>query len=209
MDNLSHLYGIKKVFVLLMNLTCARMDRLTKYLSFNKFRILNVKRSVHMRLIIILVLIILSKLVFATEEVKGRVVKVQDGNTIQVISENKDSYQVVLAGIDCPELKQQFGVEAKKYLEKLVLNKTVKVIINGKDRRGNYVGVVLINGDDDLRIELLKEGLAWTSEKKLHPELEPYRSWAEQKKRGLWKEGNPTPPWTYRRQQTMETAKSS
>lgn len=146
---------------------------------------------------------------YAVNDIKGKVVSVIDGNTVEVQSDSKDQYKVVLSGIDCPELEQQYGAEAKKYLEKLVLKQTVTLQVKGKDRFGNYVAVLLLNGDDDPRIELLKQGLAWTSEKSPNPDLEPYRSWAQQKKKGLWQEENPTPPWIYRRQQTMAAPKSS
>lgn len=146
---------------------------------------------------------------YALNDIKGKVVSVIDGNTVEVLSDSKEQYKVVLAGIDCPELEQQFGVEAKKYLEKLVLKQIVTLQVKGKDRFGNYLAVLLLNGDDDPRIELLKQGLAWTSEKSPNPDLEPYRSWAQQKKKGLWQDENPTPPWTYRRQQTMAAPKSS
>jgi micrococcal nuclease len=56
---------------------------------------------------------------------------------------------------------------------------------------------------------LLKEGLAWTAEKNPIPELEEYRIKAKEKERGIWKQENPTPPWIYRRQQSMMQAKSS
>lgn len=143
------------------------------------------------------------------DDIIGTVISVIDGNTVEVQSTSKDKYKVVLAGIDCPELAQQYGTEAKKYLEKLALKKTVTLQLKGKDRNGNHIAILLLNGDDDLRVELLKQGLAWTSEKGSNADLDPYRSWAQQKKKGLWQEENPTPPWTYRRQQSMREAKSS
>jgi endonuclease YncB( thermonuclease family) len=114
-----------------------------------------------------------------------------------------------LAGIDSPELTQEYGEKAKKYLEKMLLEKKVIVHFQGKDRKGNKLAVVLLKGEIDARIELLKEGLAWTSEKDPLPELEVHRTEAQEKGRGLWKEENPTPPWTYRRQQSMLQPKSS
>lgn len=143
------------------------------------------------------------------EEITGKVISVIDGNTIEVKTDNSDVYKVLLNEIDCPELTQEFGENAKKFLEKMILNKKVTVSIKGKDRWGNRLAEVLINGDTDPRVALLKEGLAWTSEKNPNPELEPYKNFAQQKGRGLWKQENPTPPWTYRRQQTMLQPKSS
>jgi endonuclease YncB( thermonuclease family) len=66
-----------------------------------------------------------------------------------------------------------------------------------------------MKGELDPRVELLKQGLAWTSEKDPIPELESHRNEAQQKGKGLWKNDNPTPPWIFRRQQSMMQPKSS
>jgi micrococcal nuclease len=144
----------------------------------------------------------------AYKEMSATVISVIDGNTIDVETPSKGRQRVVLAGIDSPELTQQFGEEAKRYLEKKLLQKKVTIILAGKDPQGNNIGVVLM-GDDDLRVELLKEGLAWTMENNSASELEPYKTWAKTKGRGLWKQANPTPPWVFRRQQSMLLPKSS
>lgn len=144
---------------------------------------------------------------YAEEGITAKVIRVIDGNTIEIVSAGNEKQRVVFADIDCPELGQAFGAEAKLFVEKLILQKKVMVQFKGKDRFGNYLAVVMV-GDDDLRVQLLKEGLAWTSEKKPAEDLEPYRSWAQQKSRGLWKQSNPTPPWTYRRQNSMSMPKS-
>lgn len=146
---------------------------------------------------------------FGNEGMSGKVISVVDGNTIEVLGEDKQTHVVALAGIDSPELTQKYGEEAKAYLEKVLVNKEVIVRFEGKDRKGNQLAVVLLRGKVDLRIALLKEGLAWTSEKNPLPELEAHRIKAQQKGKGLWKEQNPTPPWTYRRQQSMLQPKSS
>jgi micrococcal nuclease len=140
--------------------------------------------------------------------ITGKVTSVVDGNTIEVLGEDNSTYKIVLAGVDSPELTQEYGDKARKYLEKILLEENVHVSFQGKDRKGNYVAIVL-KDQLDPRIELLKEGLAWTSEKDPLPELETYRTTAQQKGKGLWKDENPTPPWTYRRQQSMMQPKSS
>ena len=146
---------------------------------------------------------------FAQDDLSGKVISVLDGNTIEVLTSANETYKITLAGIDSPELTQEFGEKAKKFLEKLVANKEVTFHLRGKDRWGNYIALVLLEGETDPRIELLKEGLAWTAEKNPVPELENYRSIAQQKGKGLWKQDNPTPPWIYRRQQSMMQPKSS
>jgi endonuclease YncB( thermonuclease family) len=139
----------------------------------------------------------------------GKVVTVIDGNTLEVFSNDNQTVLILLAGIDSPELTQDYGDKAKKMLEKLSLNKQAVVRFTGKDRKGQNIGEVLIDGKLDLRVELLREGLAWTAERNPISELEEYRVKAQEKNRGLWKQEDPTPPWIYRRQQTMMQAKSN
>ena len=90
-----------------------------------------------------------------------------------------------------------------------MLEKDVVIKIQGKDRLGNRLGIIIVEGKEDPRFELLKEGLAWTSEKNPIEELETIKENARLKNKGLWKEEKPTPPWIYRRQQTMLQPKSS
>lgn len=141
--------------------------------------------------------------------INGKVITVVDGNTLEISGTNNETIRICLLGVDSPELEQEYGVEAKAYLEKLALKKDVVVELKGKDRKGNYLGVVKINGKVDAGVELLKAGLAWTDEKNPDDALEGYRVWAQKKEKGLWKQTNPVPPWTYRREQSMSVAKSS
>ncbi|HEY8936296.1 MAG TPA: thermonuclease family protein [Cyclobacteriaceae bacterium] len=145
----------------------------------------------------------------ASEEITGKVISVIDGNTLEILSSANETHKVMLAGIDSPELQQEFGDKAKKFLEKITLEKSVTVKMVGKDRWGNYLAEVVVEGKFDPRVELLKEGLAWTAERNPLPELEEYRTKAQEKGKGLWKQNDPTPPWIYRRQQTMLQPKSS
>jgi micrococcal nuclease len=143
------------------------------------------------------------------EEVKGKVVSVIDGNTFQVRDQNKKMHKIVLKGIDCPELEQEYGPEAKKFLEKLILHKEVTIYDRGKDKLGNPLVDVKIKGVKDPRVDLLKEGLAWPAEKNTRSDLEYLRESAQLRGKGLWKQNNPTPPWVYRREQSLSTRKNS
>ncbi len=135
--------------------------------------------------------------------VKGKVVTVVDGNTVEIVSEDNETYKVVLAGIDSPELEQAFGEAAREFLKKMINDKSIHVELQGKDRWGNYVGVVYINKGTDLRRALLSNGLAWVVEKEATEEFIQLEQMARDQGAGLWKEESPTPPWIYRRQQTM------
>jgi len=144
----------------------------------------------------------------ANDPINGKVIAVIDGNTLEVAAQDQ-VHKILLAEIDCPELGQQYGDAARQLLEKLALQKEVIVNLKGKDRLGNLVGVVMVKGKKDLRIDLLREGLAWTTEKNPNAELEVLKHAAKEKSKGLWEQEDPMPPWTYRRQQTMQQPKSS
>lgn len=145
---------------------------------------------------------------WAEDEFKGRVTSVIDGNTIEVLSTDKETYTVLLHGIDCPDPGQHFAEQAKKYLEDLLLNKEITIQLKGKDRKGNRIGEIHIkDGATDPRAEMVRAGLAWTTEP--IEELEELKERARSHGKGLWQDENPTPPWLYRRQQSMMQAKSS
>jgi len=141
-------------------------------------------------------------------EINGKVVSVIDGNTIEFQSFDNETFKFVLSGIDCPELNQEFGQEARLHLEKLLKGKEAVVIIEGKDRNGSRVGSIQPAKGKDPRLELLEKGLAWTREKNPNQEFESIKETAKNRARGLWKQENPVAPWTFRRQQSMLTAKS-
>jgi micrococcal nuclease len=146
--------------------------------------------------------------VCANEKITGTVVSVVDGNTIEITGDDNETYKLVFFGIDCPEIEQEAGDKARSFTEKLLINKKVEVEWAGKDRWGNRLAVVTMEGKD-LRHEILKEGWAWTAERNPIAELEQIKNAAKGEGKGLWKASEPTPPWIFRRQQTTLTPKSS
>lgn len=171
-------------------------------------RIGNKVRYLSMRTIVLLVAVGLS-MASRAETLEGKIVAVHDGNTIEIKTAEDETYKVMLDGVDSPELTQEFGPEAQSFLEKLVLKKNVKVELMGKDRWGNRLGVVWLRGEVDIRVELLKAGLAWTAERSPIPEFETIKEQAQTQRKGLWVAEQPTPPWVFRRQQTMLQPKHS
>ena len=147
-------------------------------------------------------------LLTATELIVGEVTAIHDGNTLEVSTKEKDTYRITLMGIDCPELQQPYGKEARDFLSRSLLHHEVTVLIHGKDRNKNYVGVVLLTEGEDVRIALLEEGLAWTAEENPISELELIRRDAARVRKGLWRQQTPLAPWIFRRQQSMLEAKS-
>ena len=133
------------------------------------------------------------------ESYKGKTVKVADGDTITVLRDGRPQ-KIRLHGIDTPEKAQAFGQRAKKFTLALVGGKVVTVTVKATDRYGRTVGVVHL-GARCLNEALLRAGLAWHykqySKSKRYAALEKE---ARRKKRGLWADKDPTPPWLWRRQ---------
>lgn len=137
----------------------------------------------------------------------AKVVKVVDGNTLEVHASNNEVVTLLLNGVDCPEPGQDDADNAKSFTEKMVLKKKVTILLNGKDRWGNKLATVLLNNGTNLNHELVKSGLAWA-----HPSADKtiisLQEEAKSNKIGLWQSEDPTPPWIYKRQQTMLAPKS-
>lgn len=142
-------------------------------------------------------------------EISGKVISVIDGNIIEILTDDGDKLLIKLSEVDSPELGQDFGAEALAYTSKFCLNKIVKIAVVGKDRKGMRLGIVRLKSGKQLNTELLKSGLAWHSHHCIDRcEMKLLEIKAKKKKLGLWVNANPTPPWIYRRQQSMRSSKS-
>ena len=157
--------------------------------------------------ILLLVFCTVSFFSFAGEEIKGKVTSVIDGNTIEITLNSGEKYTVLLHGIDCPDLGQNFAENARTLVQKLLLNKNITIVVKGKDKVGNRIGDILVEGVPDPKRELIRTGLAWTTDP--DPELESLKEHARDQGLGIWSEENPMPPWLFRRHQAMAQPKSS
>lgn len=133
------------------------------------------------------------------EIIKGKVVKIADGDTMTVLSENQQ-IRVRLHGIDCPEKKQDFGTRAKLFSSQLAFGKTVTVQVLNKDRYGRAIGLVILPGGEILNRELLKAGLAWHYKKfDKSADFAALELSAKRNRVGIWSMKNAIAPWEFRK----------
>lgn len=85
-------------------------------------------------------------------EIRGTVVSIVDGDTLDVLTQARELHRVRVQGIDAPERSQPFARAAKRHLSDLVYAKEVRVIWHKKDRYGRLVGKVL-SGTVDVGLE--------------------------------------------------------
>lgn len=135
----------------------------------------------------------------AQASTSGKVVGVIDGDTIDVLVQGS-MVRVRLAWIDAPERSQPFGHKSKQALSNLAFGKTATLNIVDRDRYGRSLGVVTV-GAVQLNAEMVRLGFAWVYRQYsreanlLHLEAD-----ARDKRRGLWSDPDPIPPWDFRRQ---------
>jgi endonuclease YncB( thermonuclease family)/methylphosphotriester-DNA--protein-cysteine methyltransferase len=136
--------------------------------------------------------------------IEGKVVNVHDGDTITVLDRDGKKFHIRLQGIDAPEIKQAYGPESQKNLERMVMGKQVTIVWNKVDKYRRTVGTIMLDGKD-VNIEQVKAGLAWHF-KKYADEQDPKdrvtyakaEADARAVKLGLWQDPNPTPPGDFR-----------
>lgn len=133
------------------------------------------------------------------EEIVGRVVGVADGDTLTVLVNEREQIKVRLAEIDAPEKKQPFGQRSKQSLSDLCFGKSAVLQKTDTDRYGRTVAKVYCAGVN-VNAEQIRRGLAWAYRKYLHDQsLLALENEARAARRGLWSDGEPVPPWEFRK----------
>jgi micrococcal nuclease len=133
-------------------------------------------------------------------QIKGKVVKIKDGDTVVVLLEDKTQQTLRLAEVDCPENGQAFGNNAKQFTSDQVFGKNIIFYRVGKDRYGRSVAGVFYDGDRYLSREIVKAGFGWWYYKaSKNTELQKFQDEAKVKKLGLWSGKDAISPWEFRK----------
>lgn len=130
----------------------------------------------------------------------GKVVSVADGDTITILTPDKEQVKIRLVEIDAPEKDQPYGQKSKQSLSDLVFGKDVSVEWDKTDKYKRTLGHVFV-GDTDVNLQQVKNGAAWaytqylTDDRIKQAEME-----ARNAKAGLWalQADQVMPPWEWR-----------
>ena len=129
----------------------------------------------------------------------GKVVRVLDGDTLIILTKDKEQVRIRLKEIDAPEKKQAFGKKSKNALIQMCAGKNAEIRVPELDRYKRTLGHVYCDGLY-VNKELVKLGLAWVYRRySKDPSMIVEETKSKTAKRGLWADSNPTPPWEYRR----------
>lgn len=130
--------------------------------------------------------------------VTWRVVSVHDGDTVVCLDDRKVQHKVRLSGIDAPEIGQAFGTKSRDALRGRVLRKSVAVHRRGEDQYGRTLATLEFEGDD-VAEWMVAGGMAWHYKRYSDDKaLAAAERKARSARKGLWADGDPTPPWTWR-----------
>lgn len=136
----------------------------------------------------------------SAEELRGRVVGITDGDTLTLLTEQREQVRIRLAEIDTPERGQPYGTRARQSLSDLAFGKAVRVVVEDTDRYRRTVGRVYA-GPQDINAEMVRRGAAWVYRRYSHdPALLRLEQAARAERRGLWAlpEMERIPPWEWR-----------
>ncbi|HCD6108635.1 TPA: thermonuclease family protein [Escherichia coli] len=134
-------------------------------------------------------------------EIQGKVIRVLDGDTIEVLQDKK-SVRIRLANIDAPEKKQAFGRWSTNQLKTLLAGQSVTVSYTQTDRYDRIVGRVFTTNGTEASRFMVQSGAAWVYERyNTDKSLPALQREAQEQKRGLWADPKPVPPWEWRHKQ--------
>lgn len=135
----------------------------------------------------------------SADNFRGDVVRILDGDTVEVLDATNQTYRVRLANIDAPEHRQAFGEVSRQALAAMAFRQNVDVIDRGTDQYGRTIGVLML-GDRDLNAAMVAQGMAWVyTHYNSDPSLPALERSAQAARAGLWSDPSPTPPWEFRR----------
>lgn len=147
---------------------------------------------------VVLALALLALAGGAHAQLRGQVIGVIDGDTIELLADGRP-VRIRLAQIDAPERRQPFGTRAKQHLSALAYRRSATVQETGRDRYGRTIGAVLIDGQNVNRA-MVAAGMAWAYRRYLtDAHVLDLEHDARAARRGLWADPAPVPPWNWRR----------
>ena len=186
-----------------------------------------------MKYLLIILIAYQGSLLAATTTLSGKVIKVYDGDTLTLQTDDGKEHSIRFEHIDAPEInpKQDYGKESRDALRALVLNKNVTVKVSGQDQYNRNLGVVylgkgggwtinkygqwmkipsLLKRKININLEMAVKGYAWHyKDYSNEQQYSTAETQARLAKIGLWAANNPTAPWVFRQQNKQQVSSSN
>lgn len=155
-------------------------------------------KTSYRRLVLLSFILAFSSETFSADS-GGHVVRVLDGDTLEILTEEKKRVRVRLSEIDAPERGQAFGTRSREALSALCAGADAVLSNQGKDRYKRVLARVTCNGID-ANASMVSQGMAWVYDQYAEDEeLYKLQARARELGLGLWVEPGSVPPWLFRR----------
>lgn len=136
----------------------------------------------------------------AATEFYGKVIKIVDGDTFDILLDNNSTKRIRMAGIDAPEKRMPFYQKSKDYLGALCFGKIVRIKKTDTDRNGRWIAQTFTDSGKELGLLMVTAGYAWHYKKySSDSDLAKAEKNAQKKKLGLWADKFPVAPWDWRK----------
>ena len=140
-----------------------------------------------------------------SSELRGKIVAIEDGDTVTLLNEAREQIRIRLADIDAPEVAhgakrpgQAFGQASRQSLAEMAFGQEARAVCREADQYGRRICRIHV-GETDVNLEQVRRGLAWPYVKYLKdPALVPVAERARQDRTGLWADKAPVAPWDWR-----------
>jgi endonuclease YncB( thermonuclease family) len=148
--------------------------------------------------LLLCLLLVLSISTVAGAELVARVLIVHEGDRLTIHHQGRKD-MVYLRGVDCPELTQPYGKQAKHATMAYIGNRDVVVRELKRNRQGRMTADILLLDGRQIAHELVKEGLAWVQPGGSGDQaLKNMEELAKAAGVGLWADPHPVPPWKWK-----------
>lgn len=152
----------------------------------------------------VFVLVILGMLAALSDlsaaELVVKVISIEEGDRLTIRHSGRTE-TIYIKDIDCPQLTQPYGKQAKRVTTAFVANRDVIIRGLAADKQKRLSAEVVLHDGRSLGRELLKEGLAWWKRSPAADQrLELLEELARAGGKGLWSDPKPIPPWEWKQQ---------
>lgn len=136
----------------------------------------------------------------AEKSITGKVIAIIDGDTYDMLTEEKQTIRIRMEGIDAPERGMAFYRVSKNFLGELSMGQRVKIVQTDTDQYGRAVAWSFLPDGRELGHEMIRAGMAWHFKKyNSDKDLAKLEDEAGAARKGLWRDANPVAPWEYRK----------
>lgn len=118
-----------------------------------------------------------------------------------VCCDKGNSFTIRLKDIDAPEREQPFASDSRDYLKEMVMDKSIKLIGDKRDKYGRLLVDIMVDGQSVNEI-MIAEGMAWRWRHSKSKKMKLLEETARDAKKGIWAlpESQRIEPWEWRKQ---------